>query len=247
MRTRRVPQADRLHVGYVRVSGYDQAKTGVSLESQVERIRAHATMRGVVLDEVIHDDGRSGSSVKGRPGMQRILGMVERGEVASVTVFKLDRGFRSVGDMSNAVTLMQKRGCEFISVSENIDTTTAVGKMMLNLLGSFAQFERDLGGERTAEALGHKRANGEVYSKQVPFGFRAVAGALVVDDAQQAVVARIVSLTAAKNGPTAIARTLNAAGIASPGGSTWYASSVASVLKTSKRLKETETRRAVAA
>ena len=118
---------------------------------------------------------------------------------------------------------------------------------MLNLLGSFAQFERDLGGERTAEALGHKRANGEVYSKKVPFGFRAVLGAIVADDAQQAVVARMVSLTAAKNGPTAIARSLNAEGVASPGGSTWYASSVASVIKTRQRLKAHNARRVIAA
>lgn len=109
------------------------------------------------------------------------------------------------------------------------------------------QFEHDLGSKRTAEALGHKCANGEVYSQQVPFGFRAVLGAIVADDAQQAVVARTVSLTAAKNGPIAIARSLNAEGVASPGGSTWYASSVASVLKTSQRLKAHNARRVIAA
>lgn len=222
----------RLHIGYVRVSGYDQAKTGISLESQVDRITAHATARGIVLDEIVHDDGRSGSSFKGRPGMQRILGMVARGEVTSLTVFKLDRGFRSVGDMANAVAAMQNHGCEFISVSENIDTSSAVGKMMLNLLGSFAQFERDLGGERTSEALRHLRSTGQVYSKVTPFGFRTEGKSLVIDEAQQAIIARIKALTAEGVGPTAIARTLNVQGVLSPGGSTWYASGVASVLKT---------------
>lgn len=107
--------------------------------------------------------------------------------------------------------------------------------MMVNLLGVFAQFERDLGSERTAEALGHKRAAGSVYSKITPYGFRAVGDKLVEDDAKQAVLARIVAMTAKKIGPTAIARTLNAEEIASPAGSKWFASSVASVLKTSAK------------
>ena len=229
--------SNHIHVGYVRVSGFDQARNGVSLEAQEDRIRAHAAMRGVVLGEIVHDDGRSGSSVKQRPGMTRVLAMIERGEVASLTVFKFDRAFRSVGDMANSVASMKKAGCEFVSVSESLDTSTAAGTMMLNMLGAFAQFERDLGSERTAEALGHKRDNGAVYSKQCPYGFRAIENALAADDAQQAILARIVTMTSEKNGPTAIARALNAEGVPSPGGGTWYASSVASVLKTSARFK----------
>jgi site-specific DNA recombinase len=130
---------------------------------------------------------------------------------------------------------MQKHGCEFVSVSERIDTSSAMGKAMLNLLGVFAQFERDVAGERTKDALRSKRSQGRVYSKVSPYGYRRDGDKLEVDPATKPVLDRILTLTREGTGPTAIARTLNAEGVPSPGGSTWYAASVASVLNTATR------------
>ncbi len=227
--------AVRKHIGYVRVSSFQQKQSGVSLEDQEQRLLADAAARGIVLDEIVHDDGRSGASLRRRPGMQRILGMIERGEVASLSVVKFDRAFRSVSDMASSVETMLKHGCEFVSLTERIDTSTAVGKMMLNMLGAFAQFERDLGSERTADALGQKRSQGRVYSKVTPYGYRAVDDKLEIDKATHPILQRVLALANVGDGPTAIARTLNAENVPSPGGSRWYASSVASVVRTAKQ------------
>jgi len=232
---KRVSNVVRKHIGYVRVSSFAQILSGVSLEDQEQRLSADAAVRGVILDEIVHDDGRSGASLRRRPGMQRVLAMIERGEVASIAVVKIDRAFRSLSDMASSVTMMQKHHCELVSLSDRIDTSTAVGKMMLNMLGTFAQFERDLGSERTADGLAQKRSQGKVYSKQIPYGFRADGKSLVFDRETQAVLKRVLALSEDGTGPTAIARVLNLDGIASPGGKAWYASSVASVLATAQR------------
>ena len=235
---KRVSNVVRKHLGYVRVSSVNQAQSGISLEDQELRLLADAASRGVEI-EIVHDDGRSGSSISGRPGMKNVLGMIERGEVASLSVVKFDRAFRSVNDMATSVATMQKHGCEFVSLSERIDSSSALGKMMLNMLGAFAQFERDLGSERTADGLARKRSNGCVYSKVTPYGYRRVGVLLKANPDSQVVLARIIAMSAEKVGPTAIARMLNSEGVVSPGGSIWYASSVASVLATSAKAQAT--------
>src|SRR5579872_6644910 len=95
-------------LGYVRVSTDRQADQGVSLEAQEAKIRAMATVQGVELHEVIVDGGESAKSLN-RPGMERLLSMVNAGEVKAVIIAKLDRLTRSVKDLCSLLELFERR------------------------------------------------------------------------------------------------------------------------------------------
>ena len=147
-------------VGYVRVSTERQADKGVSLEAQQAKIRAMATVQGVTLTEVIVDGGESAKSLK-RPGLQRLLAMVEAGKVQAVIVAKLDRMTRSVKDLCGLLELFEKRKVALVSVAESLDTGSAAGRLVITIMGAVSQWEREAIGERTRDALQHKRGNGE--------------------------------------------------------------------------------------
>jgi DNA invertase Pin-like site-specific DNA recombinase len=101
-------------IGYVRVSTDGQAEQGVSLEAQEAKIRAMATVQGAELFEVIVDGGES---AKNRPGLQRLLAVVDSSKVEAVIIAKLDRLTRSVKDLCSLLELFEKRSVALISVA----------------------------------------------------------------------------------------------------------------------------------
>ena len=111
-------------VGYVRVSTDRQAEHGVSLEAQEAKIRAMAIVHGTELSEVIVDGGESAKSLN-RPGIARLLAMVDTGGVKVVIIAKLDRLTRSVKDLCGLLELFEKRKVTLISVAESLDTGSA--------------------------------------------------------------------------------------------------------------------------
>ncbi|GAC1430248.1 MAG: hypothetical protein NVSMB62_27670 [Acidobacteriaceae bacterium] len=122
------------------------------------------------LCEVIVDAGESAKSLD-RPGLQRALGMLKRGEAAALLVVKLDRLTRSVVDLGRLVEQYFAPGrAALLSVSEQIDTRSAAGRLVLNVLASVSQWEREAIGERTAVAMQHKVAQGEYTGGQTPYG-----------------------------------------------------------------------------
>jgi site-specific DNA recombinase len=158
-------------IGYIRVSTEEQAKSGLGLESQRAKIEAYAALYGHELVGVINDDGFSAKSLK-RPGIQTALASLSRGEAAGLLVFKLDRLTRSVSDMGGLIDKYfgEKAGKALVSVSDQIDTTTAGGRLVLNVLVSVSQWEREAIGERTAAALEAKASRGERKGGQAPLG-----------------------------------------------------------------------------
>jgi site-specific DNA recombinase len=106
-------------IGYVRVSTDRQAEQGVSLEAQEAKIRAMATIHSAELVEVIVDGGESAKSLN-RPGLQRLLALINAGQVQAVIVAKLDRLTRSVKDLCNLLELFEKRKVAPISVAESL-------------------------------------------------------------------------------------------------------------------------------
>ncbi len=219
---------DRKTVGYVRVSTEDQAREGVSLAAQEARIRAMALATERDLSEIVVDDGESAKSLS-RPGLQQVLAAVRAGAVKAIVVLKLDRLTRSVRDLGELLETFAKHDTALISVSESLDTASAAGRLMVNVLGSVAQWEREAISERTAFALTHKRQNGQAYSR-TPFGYDRKGSALVPNAAQQRALAMVRRM--AKDGASLrqIASTLTKRGIAPPRGHQWYASSVRSML-----------------
>ena len=192
-RTTRTATETTKAVGYIRVSTDKQADHGISLEAQQAKLTAYAALYDIELVEVIVDAGVSAKTLD-RPGLQRALGMLRKGQANALLVAKLDRLTRSVKDLGTLVeAYFSSDEITLLSVADNIDTRTAAGRLVLNVLGSVAQWERETIGERTAEALSHKRSKGEKLGGDVPYGYALSADGktLVADEAEQALLAAI--------------------------------------------------------
>ncbi len=180
-------------VGYIRVSTDKQAEHGVSLEAQHAKLTQYAALYDIELVDIIVDAGVSAKTLD-RPGLQRALGMLRKGQASALLVAKLDRLTRSVKDLGTLVEeYFSSANITLLSVADSIDTRTAAGRLVLNVLGSVAQWERETIGERTAEALAHKREQGQRTSLHAPYGFRIAdeGKRLVADDAEQALLGAI--------------------------------------------------------
>ena len=142
-------------IGYIRVSTEEQAKEGISLENQRAKIQAYCRLHDFELDDIIEDAGKSGKDLN-REGVQAIIKRIQDREIDAVIVYKLDRLSRRVLDTLNLIDLMKKHKVVFHSITDSIDTKTAMGKFFLNIMASLAQMERDLISERTKDALRHE-------------------------------------------------------------------------------------------
>jgi site-specific DNA recombinase len=157
-------------IGYVRVSTDEQAREGISLDAQVERIRALAIAKDWELVEIIEDKGFSGKNLE-RPGMEKLIESCRRKKANVAVVYKVDRLTRKQKDLWHLLEdVFDKNSVGLVSVTEPFDTTAAMGKAFLGMLGVFAQLERDMISERTTEALGEKRRQRE-WVGRVPAGF----------------------------------------------------------------------------
>jgi len=165
-------QAKRAVV-YCRVSTNGQAENGVSLDAQRARAEAWCEAHGYALADVYVDAGLSGKRADNRPKLQAALADVaERG--GALVVHSLSRLARSVKDTIGIAERLDKAGADLVSLTENIDTTSAAGKMVYRMLAVLAEFERDLVSDRTKAAVAYKRANGEKTGGDVPYGYRQV-------------------------------------------------------------------------
>ena len=159
-------------VAYIRVSTDKQAEHGVSLAAQRAKVEAYATLYDLDVVEVVVDAGVSAKDM-GRPGLQKALAALKAGQATALLVVKLDRLTRSVSDLGSLVEHYFADGrYSLLSVSEQIDTRSAAGRLVLNVLASVAQWEREATGERTAAAMAHKAARGEFTGGAAPYGFQ---------------------------------------------------------------------------
>ncbi len=149
-------------IGYIRVSTDEQAKEGVSLENQEAKIRAYCDLKDLKLLEIVEDGGVSAKNLR-RPGAQKVIEMACNKMVDAIAVYKLDRMFRSTVDALETTKQFDKWGVSFHSISENLDTKSAMGKFFFTLTAALAEMEREIIGERTKDVLQRKKANGEVY------------------------------------------------------------------------------------
>lgn len=208
-------------IGYVRVSTDKQADHGISLEAQQEKVRAMATVHGAELVDVVVDAGASAKSLD-RPGMERVLAMVRAGTVDMVIVAKLDRLTRSVKDLAVLLELFQRRNVSLVSVAEALDTGSAAGRLLLNIMVSVSQWEREAIGERTRDAMRHKKANRQ-FIGNAPYGYRLAADQKHVepDAAEQAILRKILKARRCGKSLRVIADNLNQRGLRTRSGSPW--------------------------
>lgn len=167
-------------VGYLRVSSLEQAKDGVSLDRQAEQIKAYCALKGIRNLKIISDKGVSGFK-SNRPGFQKLLQLCMTKQVKMVIVYDLSRLSRSVRDTLAFVDdVIHKHDIEFVSLQNDIDTTTPMGKAFLGISAIFNQLYRDEISFKTKEALKHKRTKGEKTGGVVPFGYRLVGDTRLV-------------------------------------------------------------------
>src|SRR6202049_2114211 len=208
-------------IGYVRVSTDRQAEQGVSLEAQEAKIRAMATVQSAELLDVIVDGGESAKSLN-RPGLQRLITLMNAGKVDAVIVAKLDRLTRSVKDLCGLLELFEKRKVALISVAESLDTGSAAGRLVITIMAAVSQWEREAIGERTRDALRHKRGKVERVGN-IEFGYRLGPDGLhlELDSSEQAALAMIRQLRAGGRSFRAIAGALNQNGHRTRRSSLW--------------------------
>lgn len=218
-------------VAYLRVSTDKQADGGVSLDAQRAKVEAYASLYDLDVVAVIEDAGASAKTLD-RPGLRQALAMLESGEAEAVLVAKLDRLTRSVRDLDTLITRWFGDGRRaLLSVGEQIDTRSAAGRLVLNVLASVSQWEREAIGERTAAALAHKRERGERVG-QVPFGYRVAADGVTLEEepAEQEALATIAELRDAGMSIRAVAAELEARGVEARG-KRWHPTTVARLVK----------------
>ena len=212
--------------GYVRVSTEEQAKEGISLAAQKAKIHAFATLKDLDLIEIIADEALSGKDLT-RPGLARLIELVKGKEVEAVIVYKLDRLSRKTRDLLYLIEEVFKKGnTRFFSLTEQIDTETAIGKFFLTLMGAMAQMERELIAERTKATLSYKKEKGEALG-HIPYGYHKVDDRLVPNEQEQQVVGKIKRLKRRGKSYRTIAQILNDQGIPTRSkGARWHDSSV---------------------
>lgn len=219
---------------YCRVSTSDQADNGVSLEAQKAKLRAYASLYELEVVDTIVDAGESAKSLK-RPGIQRALETLRKGQADGLAIVKLDRLTRSLKDWQELVDQYfgERGGKQLFSVSDNIDTRSASGRLVLNVLMSVAAWEREAIGERTKASLQHKIRNRERVGA-VRFGFDLAQDGirLVPNSVEQAAIVLMRTLRASGLSLEKIAAELSSRGIVTKTGlATWSHKAVAYILK----------------
>jgi len=167
-------------VGYVRVSSDKQADAGMSLEVQESQIIKYAELYDIGLGEIIMDAGESAKSLK-RPGMLRLIELMDSNLCQGVLIVKLDRLTRSVKDLCYLLERYFSKDKILISVQEKIDTNSAMGRMVMNVVMSISQWEREATSERTKSVLQHKKTKGERIGN-IPFGYKLAADGIHLEE-----------------------------------------------------------------
>ncbi|MGB2924425.1 MAG: recombinase family protein [Limnothrix sp.] len=221
-------------VGYIRVSTEEQANHGVSLDAQKAKLEAYASLYDIELIEIVIDAGVSAKTLN-RDGLQRALGMLDVGECEAMVIVKLDRLTRSVRDLDALLENYFADKFSLMSVGEQIDTRTASGRLVLNVLMSVAQWEREAIGERTSAALQHKKSQGE-YIGGAGFGY-TVTDAKLKKTKEFKTVELIEKMRGDGKTLTAIANHLNSENIKTARGGKWYAMTVSNIIKREQRLQ----------
>ena len=140
-----------------------------------------------VLPAMYDDGGLSGGTME-RPALQRLLGDVRAGKVNVVVVYKIDRLTRSLFDFARIVETLDERGASFVSVTQQFNTTTSMGRLTLNVLLSFAQFEREITGERIRDKIAASKRKGMWMGGNVPLGYDARDRKLVINPEEAEIV-----------------------------------------------------------
>ena len=168
-----------------------------SLQAQREACEAYIASQkheGWKALSTAFDDGAYSGGTIDRPALQRLLADIAAGKVDVVVVYKVDRLTRSLADFAKIVEIFDRHGVSFVSVTQQFNTTTSMGRLTLNVLLSFAQFEREVTGERIRDKIAASKKKGLWMGGFVPLGYRANQRTLVIHEAEAKIVRIIFNL-----------------------------------------------------
>jgi DNA invertase Pin-like site-specific DNA recombinase len=180
-------------------------------EAALAYIASQKSEGWIALPDHYDDGGISGGTLE-RPALQRLLRDIESGMVDVVVVYKIDRLSRSLTDFAKLVDAFERHNVTFVSVTQQFNTTTSMGRLTLNILLSFAQFEREVIGERIRDKFAASRKRGMWMGGWPPLGYEVENRRLVVVEREAALVRRIFDRFAKTGSALTVARELNAAG-----------------------------------
>ena len=178
---------------YIRVSTEDQAQHGFSLAGQEEALKNYCTALGYEIYNVYRDEGKSAKDIKHRPEMQKLLSDAENKLFSAIFIYKLDRFSRSLKDLVLMVDKLKEWNVDFISLQDRIETASASGKLMFHIISAFAEFERNVIGERTTFGMDRKSREGGAVTKP-PFGYDMRDKKLEIDPLQGPKVSEMYTL-----------------------------------------------------
>jgi DNA invertase Pin-like site-specific DNA recombinase len=187
-----------------------------TLDAQRESCEAYVASQraeGWLLVPDRYDDGGFTGGTLERPALQRLLADIEAGRVDVIIVYKIDRLSRSLMDFAKLIEVLEAHNVTFVSVTQSFNTTTSMGRLTLNILLSFAQFEREVIGERIRDKFAASRARGMWMGGSVPLGYDVRDRKLVVNEAEAATVRRVFAGLAEVGSATALTKMLRAEGI----------------------------------
>ncbi len=213
---------------YARVSTEDQAKEGFSLAAQVERMRSYCSARGWEVYKEYVDDGYSGRDIK-RPAYQQMMGEMQNWDV--LLVMKMDRIHRNSRNFMDMMDALHKRGKEFVSMTESLDTSTAMGRFVVDIIQRIAQLESEQIAERVYIGMRQKASMGGILGFNAPFGYRFSDSRLEIVEREARVVKQIFEQYREGRTLRWIAKFLNSNGIKTKKNSKWSIWAVRRILK----------------
>ncbi len=196
---------------YCRVSTEEQAAEGYSISAQLQTLRQYTQLYGWQVAEEYVDEGISGKNIKGRPAMQRLVADVEKDKFQAVLVWKISRLSRNMLDTLTLLDKFEDYGVKFISYSENFDTGSPIGRLVVQLMASIAEMERNTLSENVKLGMKQRALEGS-WNGGVVFGYDTIEKELVINQNEAKVIQLIFQLYASGKGLKAIANHLNKAG-----------------------------------
>ena len=214
---------------YTRVSTEEQAKEGFSLDAQLEKLRSYCKARDWMITGEYIDDGYSGRKTK-RPAYIKMMEEMEKWD--AILVIKMDRIHRNQKNFMFMMEQLNKNKKEFVSMSESFDTSTAIGRFVMNIIQGIAQLESEQIGERVYIGMEQKaRTNGGMLGFNIPYGYDYQDGKLNINEKEAPVIKNIYSWYLDRKSMGEIVEMLNDAKVPTKNQGVWAKKMVSTILK----------------
>jgi DNA invertase Pin-like site-specific DNA recombinase len=200
---------------------------------QKEKIQAYCNLYNYTLATIFIDAGESAATLK-RPELQHALSYLQKHPNVGLVVYKLDRLTRSILDLG---TLLNKYFTKhpLMSITESLDTSSATGRMVINIMASVSQWERECIAERTQVAMDHKKMRGEWCGGKPPFGYTVVGGKLIKDEREQEIISIVRKLKLTGMSYQKITRELISLGYLPRSGISWQVATIVDICLQEKK------------